>query len=210
MVELVVSADTDEAALREIAYRVRDDVARLPGVDEVGVEGLRQPEMGIEVSEYTLRKYNLTFDDVVTAIRRSSINLPGGSIRAEGGDITLRTYEQAYTAADFADIVLLRNPNGTRVLLGDVADIRDGFEETDELSRFNGERAAAIIVRVRNNPDVISVNEAVRAYADEAKVTLPPGVELEIWLDRSEIFRQPRQHAAQQRRHRSWRWCLFC
>jgi multidrug efflux pump subunit AcrB len=189
VIELVVSADTDEAALREIAYRVRDEVARLQGVDEVNVEGLRQPEMAIEISEYTLRKYNLTFDDVVNAIRRSSINLPGGAIRAAGGDITLRTFEQAYVADDFARIVLLRNPDGTRVLLGDVADIRDGFEETDELSRFNGQRAAAIIVRVRNNPDVVSVNEAVRDYAEQARTTMPPGVQLDIWLDRSEVFR---------------------
>ena len=167
VIELVVSADTDEAALRDIAYRVRDEVARLAGVDEVTIEGLRQPEMAIEVSEYTLRKYNLTFDDVVTAIRRSSINLPGGAIRAEGGDITLRTVEQAYVAEDFANVVLLRNADGTRVSLGDVADIRDGFEETDELSRFNGRRAAAITVSVRNNPDVISVNEAVRDYAEQ-------------------------------------------
>ena len=189
VIELVVSADTDEAALREIAYRVRDEVARLQGVDEVNVEGLRQPEMAIEISEYTLRKYNLTFDDVVNAIRRSSINLPGGAIRAAGGDITLRTFEQAYVADDFARIVLLRSPDGTRVLLGDVADIRDGFEETDELSRFNGQRAAAIIVRVRNNPDVVSVNEAVRDYAEQARTTMPPGVQLDIWLDRSEVFR---------------------
>jgi multidrug efflux pump subunit AcrB len=188
VIELVVSADTDEAALRDIAYRVRDDVARLAGVDEVTIEGLRQPEMAIEVSEYTLRKYNLTFDDVVNAIRRSSINLPGGAIRAEGGDITLRTVEQAYAAGDFAAIVLLRNADGTRVLLGDVADIRDGFEETDELSRFNGRRAAAITVRVRNNPDVISVNKAVRDYAEQARKTLPPGVGLDIWLDQSELF----------------------
>jgi multidrug efflux pump subunit AcrB len=188
VIEMVISADTDEAALRNIALRVRDDVARLPGVDEVDVEGLRQPEMSIEVSEHTLRKYNLTFDDVVNAIRRSSINLSGGAIRAEGGDITLRTFEQAYVAADFADIVLLRNADGTRVLLGDVADIRDGFEETDELSRFNGQRAAAIIVRVRNNPDVVAVNEAVRDYAEKARATLPPGVGLDIWLDRSTIF----------------------
>jgi len=189
VIELVVSADTDEASLREIAYRVRDGVARLPGVDEVDVEGLRAPEMAIEVSELTLQKYALTFDDVVTAIRRSSINLPGGSIRTSGGDIALRTFEQAYAAEDFAEIVLLRNPDGTRVLLGDVADIRDGFEETDELSHFNGHRAAAIIVRVRNNPDVVAVNEAVRDYAERIRASLPPGVQLEVWLDRSEIFR---------------------
>jgi multidrug efflux pump subunit AcrB len=188
VIELVVSADTDETALRTIAYRIRDAVARLPGVDEVEIQGLRNPEMAIEVAEHTLQKYKLTFDDVVTAIRRSSINLPGGAIRTSGGDIALRTFEQAYDAEDFANIVLLRNPDGTRVLLGDVADIRDGFEETDELSRFNGMRAAAIIVRVRNNPDVVAVNEAVRSYVESARPALPAGVQLDFWLDRSEIF----------------------
>jgi len=188
VIELVVSADTDEAALREITYRIRDQVARLAGIDEVTVEGLREPEMAIEVSEHTLRKYNLTFDDVISAIRRSSINLSGGAIRTTGGDVAVRTSEQAYSAEDFAQIVLLRNPDGTRVLLGDVADVRDEFEEIDELSRFNGKHAAAIIVRVRNNPDVVAVNEAVREYTEEARKTLPPGVELDFWLDRSEIF----------------------
>lgn len=188
VIELVVSADTDEATLRAMALRIRDGVARLNGVDEVIVEGLREPEMSIEVSEHTLRKFNLTFDDVVAAIRRSSINLSAGSINAEGGDISLRTQEQAYTAADFAEIVVLRNPDGTRVQLGDIADIRDGFEEIDELSRFNDERAAAIIVKVRNNPDVVAVTAAVREYADELRATLPAGVTLDVWLDRSEIF----------------------
>ena len=152
VIELVVSAATDEATLRDIALGIRDGVARLPGVDQVVVEGLREPEMAIEVSELTLRKFNLTFDDVVAAIRRSSINLSAGAIRAAGGDISVRTQEQAYTAADFAEIVVLRNPDGTRIRLGDIADVRDGFEEIDELSRFNNQRAAAIIVKVRNNP----------------------------------------------------------
>jgi len=188
VIELVVSAETDESSLRAIALRVRDSVARLPGVDEVVVEGLRDPEMSIEVSEQTLRKYSLTFDDVVASIRRSSINLSGGSIRAEGGDVSLRTFEQAYEAEDFAAIVLLRNPDGTRVLLGDVADIRDEFTETNELSRFNGRRAAAIIVKVRNAPDVVAVTRAVRDYVDEARGELPPGVQLDFWLDKSEVF----------------------
>lgn len=188
VIELVVSANTDEGSLRDLTLRIRDDVARLPGIDEVIVEGLRQPEMAIEVSELMLRKYKLSFDDVATAVRRASINLPAGAIRAEGGDITLRTNEQAYSADDFARIVLLKNANGTRVLLGDVADVRDGFEETDELSRFDGRRAAAVIVKVRNDPDVIAVNEAVRNYAKEAQSWLPPGARLDIWLDSSELF----------------------
>ncbi len=189
VIELVLSADTDEAALRDIALRIRDDVAALPGIDQVDLQGLREPEMSIEVSESMLRKYQLSFDDITAAIRSSSINLPAGAIRTQGGDVSLRTYSQAYSATDYAEVVLLRNPDGTRVTLGDIATINDGFEELNELSRFNGHRAAALIVRVHNNPDVVAVNEAVRAYAEKAQQTLPPGVELDIWLDRSEIFR---------------------
>ncbi|MEE4185567.1 MAG: efflux RND transporter permease subunit [Gammaproteobacteria bacterium] len=193
VIELVVSGNTDEAALRQIALRIRDGVASLEGVDQVDVEGLRQPEMGIEVAELTLRKYGLTFDDVVTAIRRSSINLSAGAIRSAGGDISIRTQQQAYTAADFADIVVLRKPDGTRIRLGDIADIRDGFEEVNELSRFNNQPAAAIIVKVRNNPDVVAATAAVRDYAEQVRATLPAGVSLDIWLDSSEIFRSRAQ-----------------
>jgi len=188
VIELVVSAETDEATLRRIALRIRDGVAGLIGVDEVVVQGLREPELSVEISENTLRKYGLTFDDVATAIRNASVNLGGGSIQSEGGDIAIRTFEQAYTAADFNDIVLLRNADGTRVRLGDVAVIRDGFEEVDELSRFNGARAATITVKVRNNPDVVAVNKAVREYVTEVTPGLPAGVRLDFWLDRSEIF----------------------
>jgi len=187
-IELMVSADTDEAALRDVVLRIRDGVAALPGVDKVEVQGLRDPELSIEVPESQLRKYNLSFDQIAAAIRGASINLGGGAIRTDGGDISLRTYEQAYTADDFARIVLLRNTDGTRVLLGDIADIRDGFEEVDELSRFNGNRAAAITVKINNNPDVVAVTAAVREYADEVRPGLPPGVQLDVWLDRSVVF----------------------
>lgn len=188
IIELVVSANTDETALRDITYQVRDDVARLPGIDEVIVQGLRQPEMAIEVSEFALQKYNLTFSEVVEAVKSSSVNLSGGAIKASNGDIAIRTFEQAYEQSDYENIVVLTKNNGTRVLLGDIADVVDGFEETNIISRFNNEPAATILIKVRNNPDVIAATQVIRDYVEQTAPQLPAGVNLEFWLDKSETF----------------------
>lgn len=188
VIELVVSAEIEESRLRDIAYTVRDNVARLEGIDEVVVEGVRKPEMSIEISEYTLQKYQLTFDDIVSAVRSSSINLSAGAISAEGGDIAVSTEAQAYTSDDFKRIVVLKKSDGTRVYLDDVAKVTDGFEEVNILSRFNGKPAAFITVKVRNNPDVVAVNRQVREYVSEKQQQLPESVELVFWLDKSEMF----------------------
>ena len=188
VIELMVSADIDEKSLREISYKIRDDVARLPGIDEVVIKGLRKPELAIEISEFNLQKYNLTFNDVKEAIKSASINLAGGAIKSTAGDITLRTIEQAYTEEDFSKIVLLKDKHGTRVYLSDVATIIDGFEENNIVSRFNGKSAAAILVKVRNNPDVVAVNRAVRNYVAAEEPKMPSGIELDVWLDTSETY----------------------
>src|SRR5690606_24444350 len=104
----------------------------------VNLVGDRAYEVAIEVSEADLRKFSLTFDEVATAVRRSSIDLPGGSVKTDAGDILLRTKGQAYTGAEFGDIVLRTNADGTRVRLSDVARIRDDFVESEDYALFDG------------------------------------------------------------------------
>ena len=92
--------DVDEATLKRLADEARDDLARVPGVAAVNLLGARDFEIAIEVREETLRRYGLTLNAVAAAIRASSLDLPGGAIRTESGDVRLRTKGQAYTAAD--------------------------------------------------------------------------------------------------------------
>mgnify|MGYP000751869886 CR=1 FL=1 len=187
-IQVAVMADTDEKSLKQIATQVRDDISKLPGVDYADMLGVREYELGIEISEDAMRRYGLTFDAVANKVRQSSLNTPAGVIRAQGGDISLRTRSQAYTVEDFSKIVLIDDPNGTKVYLGDVANIVDGFEEEPTYSRFNGRPAVLIDVKVTTNPDVVAVSKVVQNYIADSKSVLPSGVELVGWLDLSKTF----------------------
>lgn len=191
--QVAVMADTDEKSLKTLATGIRDEIAKLPGVDFAPMKGVRNYEISVEISEEALREYGLSFDDVANAIRRASLNLPAGVIKASGGDISLRTRAQAYKAPDFEHIVVLRKDDGTEVLLKDVAKIRDGFVEDPLISRFNGKPAVLIDVKITTNPDVVAVSREVKAYLAEKQKTLPEGVELVGWLDLAPSYKS-REH----------------
>ena len=116
-------------------------------------------------------------------MRGWSVDLPGGAIRSEAGDIRLRTKGQAYTGAEFEEIVLLTRPDGTRVTLGDIATIRDGFAEVESFAFFNGEPSFGINVMSTKQESEIEISEAVNRFAEQRRATLPEGVELTAWAD---------------------------
>ena len=135
---LAIYGDLDEFARKALGQQTRDDLMADPEITDVVFFGDRPYEISVEVSELTLRKYGLTMTEVAQAIRDTSVDLPGGSIRTEGGDIRLRTKGQIYTGQAFADVVLRTFTDGTRLTLGDVATIKDGFVERKGYGRYNG------------------------------------------------------------------------
>jgi multidrug efflux pump subunit AcrB len=189
VISVVVSGDLPEGPLRSLGERVRDDLAALPDVSLVELTAVRQPEIGVEVSERTLDRYGLTFDQVVQAVRRSSVDLPAGSVRTAGGEILLRTKGQAYTGDDFSRIVVRTRSDGTRLTLADVADIRDGFEEEPLDSTFNGRPAVIIEVYRTGDQSALDVGRAVKQYVAAEKASMPPGVTVDYWRDRSRIVK---------------------
>ncbi|MCH7422444.1 MULTISPECIES: efflux RND transporter permease subunit [Shewanella] len=169
--------------MKELAKSVRDDLTQLPAVTRAKVTGVRDYEIGIEVSEDKLREYGLTFSQVATAVQNSSIDLPGGSIRAEDGDILLRTKGQAYTGDDFANIVVTTRADGSRVMLPQVATIKDDFEERLEYTRFNGKPAAIIEVTSVNDQNALDIAQQVKDYVEKRRATLPANAQLDTWGD---------------------------
>ena len=190
VIRVAVSADLPEKKLRQFGEQIRDDIAALPEVSLVELKGVRAYEMAIEVSENTLDRYNLTFDQVVQAVRRSSLDQPAGSIKTSAGEILLRTKGQAYTAEDFNRISVINRDDGTQVMLGEIANIRDGFEEEATHTLFNGEPAVMIDVFRTGQQNAIEVAAAVRDYVAEKSYRLPDGVTLSYWRDRSQVVKQ--------------------
>ena len=182
---IAIHGDMDDFARKAIANEVRDELMQLPQVNKVIYFGDRAYEISIEVSETTLRKYGLTMSEISQAVRSSSVDLPGGTIKSEGGDILLRTKGQVYTGQDFARLVLRTFPDGTRLTLGDIAKIKDGFVETDGYGRFNGRRTATLQVVAGGQQNELDTAAAVRAYLKEKEAELPAGVEVDTWIDLS-------------------------
>lgn len=169
--------------MKELAKSVRDDLTQLPAVTRAKVTGVRDYEIGIEVSENKLREYGLTFSQVALAVQNSSFDLPGGSIRAQDGDILLRTKGQAYTGDDFANIVVTTRPDGSRVMLPQVATIKDDFEERLEYTRFNGKPAAIIEVTSVDDQNALDIAAQVKQYVEDRRATLPANAQLDTWGD---------------------------
>jgi multidrug efflux pump subunit AcrB len=189
VLDVAVSGDLDEVTLKRLAQQVRDEIAALPGITDVELVATRPYEVAIEVSEDALLRHDLTFDHVVRAVRRSSLDLPGGSVKTAGGEILIRTKGQAYRGGEFEELVLLSRADGSRLRLGDVARVVDGFEETDQLAHFDGQPTALVEVYRVGDQSALEISATVRDYIEHARARLPAGVTLTIWQENARFLR---------------------
>lgn len=185
VVQIAVSGEASERMLKEIARDLRDQLAAVEGISQVSVDYIRPYEISIEVSEQTLRAYGITLDQVSQAIRQSSFDMPGGTIRSRNGEILIRTTGQAYYGEEFADVVVLTRKDGTRVMLSDIAEIRDTFQEGDLMAEFNGARAAMVNVSQVGSEDLIKIAEDAKRVVQDYQRQLPAGVKTDIWINTS-------------------------
>ena len=185
VVQVAVSGDTDERTLKEIARELRDDIAAVKGISQVAVEYIRPYEISVEVAERELRRYGITLNQVSQAIRSSSLDMPGGSIKTRNGEILIRTTGQAYWGQEFEDVIVLTRKDGTRVSLRDLGIIRDTFQEGDLLARFNGDRGVVVNVSQVGSEDLIEIAEDVRNLVSRYQNEMPEGISLNTWIDTS-------------------------
>ena len=105
VINVAVYGDAPEATLRETARRVKDDLLAMDGVSQASFLGVRDYEIGIEISEAALRRYGLTLDRVADVVRRNSTNVPGGSVRTPEQQIKIETRGRRYRGLDFGKMV---------------------------------------------------------------------------------------------------------
>ncbi|MBW8000951.1 MAG: efflux RND transporter permease subunit [Planctomycetes bacterium] len=189
VISLVVYGDVSEKALKKLADQIRDDLTAKDNISQVSIAGIRRYEISIEISEKTLRRYSLSFDEVANAIRDSSLDIPAGSIKTIGGEILVRTKGQKYVGEEFENITILTNPNGTQVKLSDIAIVKDDFEDSDLYSKFDGKRAAFIQVSRTGEQSALDVADTVKKYVEQKSKSLPQGVQLASWEDDSAVLR---------------------
>lgn len=190
VISVVLHGDIPHNQLRMLGESLRDELVADPGITTAELVGAPAHELSIEVPQAQLRAHGITLDDVATKIRATSVELAGGSVRTEGGEVLLRTAEKRYGAADFEALPLLTGSTGTELTLGQIGTIRESFAETDERSYWEGEPALMIKVFRTGDQTPLEVAAVVHQHLDRLEDELPPGVSANTWLDWSEIYQQ--------------------
>ena len=185
---LTIRGDIGERALGRLAEELRDELISLSHVSDVDIGGTREEEVTIEVSEEALQRYQLSFGELATAIRASSINLSSGELRTATGNIQLRAENLADSQTDFEAIIVRELPSGAQLRLGDVARVIDGFEDFEVSASADGVPAVMLQIEPSDRLFITKTSDQVNAWIDSKQAELPQGVELLSLADMADAY----------------------
>jgi multidrug efflux pump subunit AcrB len=190
VMNLILFGDASEKALRNLGEDIRNELLQHAMITQVDLAGVRPPEIAIQVSRDRLREYDLTLGEIARRVGGTARELPGGDVETPGGEVLLRLDEKRDYGAQFGDIEILSQPDGTSVPLHRLARIVDGFRDTDEAAYFNGKRAVMLKIYRMGDQTPTEVVQVVREEMRTLRRRLPPTVRMSVLYDRSEIFRE--------------------
>ncbi|SUZ57401.1 uncharacterized protein METZ01_LOCUS10255, partial [marine metagenome] len=183
---LVVSSEGSEMELRKGAELLEQALLALPSISLVSMDGARDYEIAIEVSEEALRRYDLSMSQVAAAVRESSLNLSAGELRTDAGDLLLRTNAKRVSGREFEDVVLRASPDGSILRLRDVARIRDGFADLDLINQFQGRQSVVVKVQKSETEDAIGIAADIRAMLNTFEP--PQGIDVAVLSDQTVLI----------------------
>ena len=185
---LALYGDLDERQMFHLAERVRDELLTNSEISRVDTRFARDPEISLEIPQATLRSLNLTPQEVAQTVRNSARDVPGGGVRTPGGEVLLRAAERRDLASAYADIPLVSTAEGSKVLLGDVATVTDGFVDLPLENYYNGGRGVFLFVYAVGDEKPLAVAEAVRETMDRINAGMPEGTRLDVLQDQARQY----------------------
>ena len=189
VISVAVHGELDDNSLNQFTEEIKDEIDELSGITFTSIVADLENEIKINIQESSLRKYNLSFQQIAQSINEWSLNMPSGSIKTDDGEILIRSNSQGYNISDFSKIPLIINPNGSIVYLGDISEITDTFSDKFEMDfQFNGDNANLITVFRVGNQNALDVSATVREYVEKKNLELPRTVKVTAWDDEARIL----------------------
>jgi len=185
VISLSLYGDVARGYLYDEADRIKQRMAQIPGVASVGIAGNREWELWVEVDPFVLAAHQVSLGQVMSAIRGNLRDLPGGSLKANEGDILLRGKGVAPKPEEIAKISVRSNKRGGQLQLGEIANIELRLEEAKTLGRFNGQSSVNMTVTKTTEASTIDVADAMREFAAQLRKELPPAIKVGMYNDLS-------------------------
>jgi HAE1 family hydrophobic/amphiphilic exporter-1 len=187
---VAVSGDRSQKEISEIVdKRIKQVLETVENVGEVTFTGDRHREIQLLLNKDRMNAYNLTIDQVRSAIQRQNVEIPGGSFIANSAEIALRTMGRIQNVEDFNKIIISYS-GGSIVTFGDIGRVLDTVEEPRSVARLNGRQAVSLMIRKQTGTNTVEVVDAVMARLNQIKRTLPPDIKIQTTQDQSLFIRR--------------------
>ena len=188
VMEIGLYGAVDVWSLRQLGERIRDRLLSEPAITQVSLSDVPAYVTHVEIPQHRLRAHDITLGEVADTIEASSQDVPAGSVDTSAGEILLRMNARKQWADELAAIPIISSASGANVTLGDLARVDDGFEETGEHSRFNGQPSMELEIFRIGSQSPIAIEEAVMGVLADLESELPPGVKARIDSNQAEDF----------------------
>ncbi len=190
VIEIGLYGDEDIWTLRVLAEQLRNQLLNNESITQVEIGNVPDFVTHVEIPRYKLREYNLTLGDVANLIQQSSEDIPAGAVETNTGEILLRMKERKQWADEYSKIRLITGPSGAVVTLGDIAEIRDGFEEIGFHGQFNQQNSVDLTIYRIGNQSPMEISEAVKSTLKTFEASLPPSVKWRIDSNTAEDYQE--------------------
>lgn len=190
VLSIVVYGDASNAALHDLGEAMREQLLQDANITQVEVMGLPPLEISVDIPQDTLRRYNLSLGEVASRLGSASVEIPAGGIKTPAGEVLVRAQERRDYGYEFAKIPIINLPDGNHLTLGDIAQVRDDFEENDQKALYQGKPAIMIGVYRIGKQTPMQVEEGALRQLEAMQASLPPGISTYVVNNMADVYRQ--------------------
>lgn len=174
-----------EGNAQKIADKLQQDMEDLPGVAKVQVSGLGKREIWIEADPVRMNNRNISFEDIIFALKQKNLNVPGGNISFGKTEYLIRSIGEYQSVNEIENTILKTSPNGEFIKIRDIAQVKDTREDLTILSRLNGEKSISFSLSKKASANSIDVIDRIKKLVEEYKSNAPSGVNFSYSNDNS-------------------------
>ena len=185
----ITSDKLTTAELKALAEYYRNRLLALPEIPIVTVEGFSTHQLQVLIPPDTLKKYQLSVQNIANLIAAQALELPAGTLESTETYYQIRFDNARKTAQELADLVILNTAQHGEIKLGDIAEIRDTFEKPEQRIELDGKPAALLKVSKNTIDDTLKVADTLISFVAAENARLPAGTQLTVVNDQSTSVR---------------------
>jgi len=186
----VVSTNMTVTELSDYAENVLvEKLQTIPGVSQVGLWGQKRPSMRLWIDPPKVAAYNLTVQDILNALTRENVDLPGGKVRGNETELTIKTFGRLTTEDDFNNLII-KQTNNKIVRFSDVGDAMIGPENEETSFKANNVVGISVSIIPQLGANYVEIADEFYKRMGEIRKTLPLGMAIDVSIDKTKFVKK--------------------